>query len=146
MATFANAYVKGLLNEQRIKPHCEKLWGVCQKLAPKHTFDFDGGSFFVEVKSRFCNFLDYETTLLPYHKIAEMEYHPDKELYCVFVFYDGAYYIKYDEATFKTFFVEQNFVCKKRKDKDDKPAPHYHIPICKLTKIPTFNGTASSLP
>lgn len=141
MPSFANAYVKGLLNEQRIKPHCERLWGVCEKLAPKHIFDFDGGAFFVEVKSRNCNFLDYETTLLPYHKIAEMDYYPNKELYCVFVFYDGAYYIKYDEALFKTFVIEKDFVCHKREDKDDKPAPHIHIPICRLTKINGFNGT-----
>jgi len=141
MPSFANAYVKGILNEQRIKPHCEKLWGVCQKLEPKHIYDFSGATFFVEVKSRNKYFLDHQTTLLPYHKIAEMEYHPNKDLYCVFVFYDGAYYIKYDEALFKTFYIEKDYVCKKREDKDDKPSPHIHIPICLLTKIQTFKGT-----
>lgn len=135
MKSFANMYVKGLLNEQRAKPHLEKVWGKMEKLHSTHTFDFDGGSFFVEIKSRENEYLKYPTTLLPYHKTQEMEHYPGKKLYCVFIFTDGTYYIEYDKSVFDTFQVEQNFVCHKRQDKIDRPSPHIHIPICRLTKL-----------
>ena len=63
------------------------------------------------------------------HKIKE----GNKRLVFVFHFTDGLYYIEYSKVIFDTFETKKLQVY--RSGINEKPTPHYYIPIQYLTKI-----------
>ena len=92
-------------------------------------YDAESENTIYEIKSRRCKYATYPTTLLPVHKIKE----GNKRLVFVFHFTDGLYYIEYKKELFDTF--ETRVVKIHRAGINDKPTPHYYIPILHLIKI-----------
>lgn len=84
-----------------------------------------------ELKSRRNTYNKYPTTIIPTHKAPKDN---SKDYYFVFQFTDGDYYIKYDEALFKTF--NKRIVKIIRAGIYDNPTPHFEIPITKLSQLP----------
>jgi hypothetical protein len=132
--SFKQAYSNGMRVEEMVKPIIEAKWGPVKKLAANHSFDFEGDTFFVEVKGRTNTHLQYPTTLLPEAKILAAK-QQTKKLYCVFAFSDTIQFIEYSQDVFDKFHIEDKFVCRQRADINDKPRPHYHIPVGVLSYL-----------
>lgn len=77
-----------------------------------------------EIKSRRNKKDAYATTIIPVHKTIE------GELYFVFNFTDGLYYIKYEEEKFSKY--EQKNIGTYRYGARYNPVEHYCIPVCDL--------------
>jgi len=82
-----------------------------------------------EIKSRRCSYKQYNTTIVPVHKVRNIT----DRLIFVFHFTDGLYYIVYDDGLFKTFEIRELKIW--RQGIYDKPTDHFYIPIDKLIKI-----------
>lgn len=80
-----------------------------------------------ELKTRRNRKNAYPTTIIPVHKAGE------GELYFMFEFTDGLYYIKFDKEVFKTFGTRMIQV--KRIGRYDPPTLHYEIPVNLLEQI-----------
>jgi hypothetical protein len=81
-----------------------------------------------EIKSRRNKRDAYPTTIIPVHKTIE------GELYFVFNFTDGLFYIKYDEDKFSKY--DKKDVGTYRYGAKYNPSPHYHIPVGDLVECP----------
>jgi len=82
-----------------------------------------------EVKSRRVSKNHYPTTIIPVHKIRDVE----TPQYFVFNFTDTCSYIKYDKELFKTFSTRMIKV--DRFGGNPNPVNHYEIPINKLIDL-----------
>jgi len=96
-----------------------------------HNCPYDAISFNTkyEIKSRRCGYKQYETTIVPVHKVTNIT----DRLIFVFHFTDGLYYIVYEEELFKTFEIKELKIW--RRGINDKPTNHFYIPIQNLIKI-----------
>ena len=105
----------------------------CKELYPNDKFckwdyeDKTGTKW--ELKSRRNTYSRYPTTIIPCHKKAT----DDKDLYFVFQFTDGDYYIKYDANKFNHFDIRTIKI--NRIGKWDPPTDHWEIPIEMLIKL-----------
>ena len=104
-----------------------------KKLSNYHPLDFEGNTYFLEIKTRTNNYDAYPTSLIPASKINYCK-KQNKETYFIFVFTDGIYYIKYDDNLFKTFEIKP-FKRPDRIDHSDKLQNYYYIPIINLSKL-----------
>jgi len=95
-----------------------------------HPMDFYFDDVYFEVKSRRNNHDKYLTTMIGYNKIEWIKENNIKDVYFVFVFYDGDYYYKYNpDDNFETTTGgrwDRGKVEKKL---------YYYIPTNKLTKF-----------
>jgi hypothetical protein len=82
-----------------------------------------------EIKSRRCKSSTYETTIVPVHKVANI----NDRLVFVFHFTNGLFYIVYDQQVFDTF--EKRNVTAYREGIANIPVLHYFIPIKQLVEI-----------
>jgi hypothetical protein len=82
-----------------------------------------------EVKSRRINKHHYPTTIIPVHKVRNV----DTPQYFVFNFKDACSYIKYDKELFSTF--NQRMISVSRFGGNPKPVNHYEIPVILLTDL-----------
>ena len=80
-----------------------------------------------ELKTRRNRKNAYPTTIIPVHKAGE------GELYFMFEFTDGLYYIKFDDELFATF--DTRMIQIKRVGRYDPPTLHYLIPVNLLVQI-----------
>jgi hypothetical protein len=92
-----------------------------------YDFESESGTSW-EVKSRRVNKTQYYTTILPVHKVRNT----DRDQFFVFNFLNKCCYIKYDKDMFDTFDIT-DIVC--YRDGRREVAPHYHIPVYKLTDM-----------
>lgn len=81
-----------------------------------------------ELKSRRNEYKKYPTTIIPIHKRMD-----DENLYFIFNFTDGIYYIKYDKEIFETFNKKNIQI--RRYGKYDPPTDHWEIPINLLKEM-----------
>ena len=94
-------------------------------------FDFestDGTSW--EVKSRRNTKTKYATTIIPVHKVRDVE----TKQYYVFHFTDKTSYIEYDKEKFDTFKITH--IYDGRIGGSHKRVPHFEIPVSMLTDFP----------
>ena len=95
-----------------------------------YIYDFEANSGTSwELKSRRCNKHTYPTTIVPVSKVRDT----DKKQVFVFNFKDACCSLDYDKDLWDTFVIAD--VMTYRYGKVDKPKPHYHIPIDKLTDL-----------
>ncbi len=95
-----------------------------------YIYDFEANSGTSwELKSRRCNKHTYPTTIVPVSKVRQT----DKKQVFVFNFKDACCSLDYDKDLWDTFVIAD--VMTYRYGKVDKPKPHYHIPIDKLTDL-----------
>jgi len=82
-----------------------------------------------EIKSRRCKSSTYDTTILPVHKVANI----NDRLVFVFHFTDGLFYIVYDKELFDKF--EKRNVTYYREGIANNAVLHFFIPIKNLIEI-----------
>ena len=127
----------GLKQEDEILPRLESHFGKkLTKESNKYaTIDFsdEEKTLLVELKSRRNTYSKYPTTLLSSNKIKKIK-GAGKDVYFVFNFTDGLYYLKYDPDVFNTFELSQ-FQRWDRTDRVEQPVEHYYIPIEALKPI-----------
>jgi hypothetical protein len=87
-----------------------------------------------ELKSRNIRHNEYKTAIIGCNKAVLQPQDIGKNLYFLFNYTDGLYYIKYDKEVFDTF-NKRMFCRNARNDCLDKSSAVYDIPIDKLTKI-----------
>ena len=92
----------------------------------------DGTSW--EVKSRRNKKTQYPTTILPVHKVREV----DTKQYFVFHFTDKTCYIEYNKEQFDTFNKQRIFANRNTGSNND--GIHYEIPVRMLTDIGGWYG------
>jgi hypothetical protein len=130
MKSFKKDYAFGKCEEIKIKSLLEKSFNdVLISTADFYRYDYEGNNNVYEVKSRRNEYNKYPTTLMPAYKIKTK-----KTPILVFIFFDGIYYIKYEEQLFNTF-EKKMFVRQKREDYNDLKQEYIFIPIDKLTKL-----------
>jgi hypothetical protein len=128
----------GLFNEQKHHTVIEKFLGCGLIKAPYMyaTLDFwnEKKTLYAEMKSRRIHSTQYDTSIIGKNKIDACKADPSKEYYFFYVYNDGVFYIKYDEALFSTFEV-RDYKRFDRSDRREVPKPHYFIPNKLLKKI-----------
>ena len=87
----------------------------------------DGTSW--ELKSRRNTKAQYPTTILPFHKVRDVE----TTQYFVFHFTDKTCYIEYDKELFKTF--KTSYISVRRIGGSGNAFLHYEIPVGLLTDL-----------
>lgn len=92
-------------------------------------FDFEDDDNFYEIKGRRCNHNYYNSTIISYNKI---EYIKDthKNVYFIFIFYDGHYYYKFNKND--NFEIRYGGRCDRGKKEYKK---YLHIPTNILIKL-----------
>lgn len=130
--SYKNDYEFGINQESKIldiiKSHF-KDDNVIKTIERYSKYDFIGNNIY-ELKSRNNKYDAYPTTLITNDKIINT----DKDLYFIFNFIDGVYYIKYDEIKFKNYLTTK-FVRKQRIDYKDREQLHIFVPIVDLIRI-----------
>ena len=100
-----------------------------------YPYDYEGlktGNSF-EVKSRRVKKNQYDTTIIPSHKIRKT----DKKQYFLFNFIDKLCYIEYNEEKWKDF--KRGMIQIRRSGIIDKPTEHIYIPIKDLEDLVDTN-------
>ena len=82
-----------------------------------------------EIKSRRCKSTTYDTTIVPVHKVKNI----NDRLVLVFHFTDGLFYIVYDQQVFDKF--EKRNITAYHEGISNSPVLHYFIPIKDLIQI-----------
>lgn len=99
------------------------------------TFDYDdGGTFFVELKTRRINHDAYPTTLIGANKVSVASHNPSKKYWFCFSYLDGLFGIEYDKELFDTF-DNSTYMRGPRPDCNNNVQQCYFIPIEKLQKL-----------
>ena len=133
MRTFKEDYETGIASEETIKPILEHFLNQSLIKTPTHfPMDYASKTAFIEIKTRTYSSTFFETTLLPYSKI-QFAKATKRNIFFVFVFTDGIYYIKYDNR-FDTFDT-QIFQRPSRQDHTDRPQRYILIPTSSLLKM-----------
>jgi hypothetical protein len=130
MKSYSTDYNKGCNDEIIVLPIITKFFNRdIKKTENRYSkFDFEDNEFKYEMKSRNNKYNTFPTTLIPADKLV------CKNIIFLFKFFDGLYYIEYDEDTFKNF--EKSQYCRnKRYGYNDKPKDYIFIPIECLKKI-----------
>ena len=83
-----------------------------------------------ELKSRRNTKTQYPTTIIPVHKVRDV----DTVQYFVFMFSNALCYIKYDNEIFHTFNIK--YISDYRPGRPTTPIAHYEIPVELLIDIP----------
>ena len=94
------------------------------------SYDAESENTMYEIKSRRCKYSTYPTTIVPIHKVKDINH---KKLVFVFHFIDGYYYIVYNQELFDTF--ETKIIKLNRAGINDNPTYHYYIPISHLIEM-----------
>jgi hypothetical protein len=99
------------------------------------TFDYDdGGTFFVELKTRRINHDMYPTSLIGANKVAIAANNPNKKYWFCFSYLDGLYGLEYNKDLFATF-DNSSYTRGARDDCSNNVQQCYFIPIEKLQKL-----------
>jgi hypothetical protein len=95
---------------------------------------FNNNKVAYEIKSRRCNKMDYETTLIPVGKCFSMN---DYEIIFVFNFQDKLSYIKFDYDKFSEYEERYGLktICRPRGGGMVKPVINYQIPVTDLIDL-----------
>lgn len=93
--------------------------------------DFSDNNNYLELKSRRCKYEDYDTSIIGHNKIIYAD-KLNKNVYFLFYFTDGLYYIKYNKKLFDQFEIKNEYIFRDGK-KENKI--NCHIPINKLILI-----------
>jgi hypothetical protein len=132
MKTFRKDYNYGIECEDKVLEILNKNFNIDGEIRKSNSiyssYDFISNNYCYELKSRNNRYDEYPTTLIPKYKCNR------DNLYLLFYFTDGLYYIKYDKDLFETFEVKQ-FKRNDRVDKIQKPVDYYYIPVEHLTRI-----------
>jgi len=134
MRTFKEDYKNGILNEQSLKEMLE--FKFCDKLVKTDRYciiDFEGERCWIEIKGRTNSYDRYPTTLISKRKV-DFAKKQTKDVYFVFAFTDGVYYLKYTPEVFDTFRYDY-FMRPARIDKRDSEEMYCYIPITSLSCI-----------
>jgi hypothetical protein len=130
MKSFQNDLKKGKEDELLVLPKIQKFFNrdIIKVKDEYSRYDFQDNIYKYELKSRNNNYNKFPTTIIPSDKII------DKNLILLFNFYDGLYYIEYNDWDFSNF--GRNIFCReKRIGYNDKPKEYIFIPIESLKKI-----------
>jgi hypothetical protein len=98
------------------------------------TQDFHSCFAVYELKSRKIKHDAYPTAIIGCNKAVLKPEDKGKDLFFLFNYTDGLYYIKYNEEVFKTF-NRRSFCRNARFDFHDRASDVYDIPITHLLKI-----------
>lgn len=132
MRTYKEDKQKGLESEKNnidyLSNHFNRTFNKLEEYNP---FDFESEDIILEIKTRFCNYDRFPTTMLPYSKVLNAK-KLKKTIYFIFIFDDGIYKIKFD-SNFDNY--SRGYYARKRADKVDKEELYTFIPIKNLTKI-----------
>lgn len=90
------------------------------------TYDYKGIKNIYELKSRRCNYNTYPTTMIGDDKLKD-------NIILIFSFFDGLYYIKYEEDKFNNY--ERKLFKRNDRGNIDKLKDYLYIPIKDLIKI-----------
>jgi len=130
----------GFSNEIKILPIIENYFKLNLKKPLSHCCRYDfydnNNNNYFELKSRNNNKDKYNTTIISKSKIDYYIKHiinNNKNMYCLFYFLDGLYYIKVDE-NFKKYNICKGGRCDRGKFEYND---YYYIPVRDLIKIPT---------
>jgi len=131
MRTFKEDYQFGKSEEEEILPLLNQHFKDDIKLVKNKfsKFDYVGGSYIYEVKSRTNKLKAFPDTLMPVSKVI-----PHKKQIFIFNFTDKIGYIEYSEENFKNI-KKAPFKRNKREDFLDKVQEYFFIPISALTII-----------
>jgi len=133
MRTFKEDYQFGKSKEEEILPLLSSFFkDDIQIVKNKYSkFDYVGGSYIYEVKSRTNKLLDFPDTLMPVSKVLPKE---TKKQIFIFNFTDKLAYIEYSEDEFKDI-KKAPFKRGFRKDFLDKVQEYLFIPVSRLKII-----------
>ena len=129
----------GHSNENKILPIIQDYFKLNLQKPRSHScrYDFYDNNNYFELKSRNNNKDKYDTTIISKSKIDYYIKHiinNNKNMYCLFYFTDGLYYIKLCIDKFKKY----NICRGGRKDRGKfEYNDYYYIPVRDLIKIPT---------
>ena len=98
------------------------------------TQDFHSCKNVYELKSRKVKHDMYSTAIIGCNKAVLKPQDKGKDLYFIFNYLDGVFYIRYDEELFKTF-NKKSFCRHARSDYADRASDVWEIPREKLIKI-----------
>jgi hypothetical protein len=134
--SFNNDLTFGLSMEDRVMNELTGIFGGSLKNTKElynneyciYDFESDDGSSF-ELKCRRNTKTAYPTTIIPVHKVRDVE----TPQYFVFRFTDKLCYILYDKVLFDGF--NKRMISVYRSGKPPTPQNHYEIPIRYLTDI-----------
>jgi hypothetical protein len=88
--------------------------------------DYVGDKYRYEVKSRRINYNQYPTTIIPTDKVMD-------NIYFLFNFIDGLYYIRYNKEVFSKFKID--YFHRRDGGQNNKNKLYFYIPINELTQI-----------
>ena len=136
--SFKNDLKMGLEKELEVIDILKLNWEDEEDI--KNTKDIYGDDYYIydfeansgtswELKSRRCNKHTYPTTIVPVSKVRDT----DKKQVFVFNFKDATCSLDYEKELWDTFEVKD--VMTYRYGIRDRPKPHYHIPVDKLTDL-----------
>lgn len=136
--TQANDLSFGITAEQQILPRLNNFF---QDTAVPYeevysTADFHSCKNVYELKSRRIKHDTYSTAIIGCNKAVLKPADKGKDLYFVFNYTDGLYYIRYCDEVFNTF-NKKSFCRHARSDYADRANDVFEIPIEKLIKIGT---------
>lgn len=128
----------GIPNETRMLNTIQSLVG--QPLERQGSFDVmdyanKGRTVYVELKSRRIRHDQYPTAIIGLNKVEWCRTNPGKDYYFCFSYTDGLYYVKYDDALFKTFDRNMQYLRGDREDCANNPNAIVYIPSSKLQKF-----------
>jgi hypothetical protein len=98
------------------------------------TQDYHSCSKVYELKSRRIKHDAYSTAIIGCNKAVLNPADKGKDLYFLFNYTDGLYFIKYEPAIFATF-NKRSFCRHSRSDYTDRASDVFDIPVERLTKI-----------
>lgn len=145
MENFNLNYSFGTRSEREILPTIREYFGKdikksADKMAKHDFYDTNGGLYELRTRKFSCN--KYPTTVVACDKYYCMteENSKGRDLYFLFRFTDGLYYIKFTLQGFEEYKIDNNYCRNTPRQygkgvKYDRPRPHVFIPIEHLTKI-----------
>jgi hypothetical protein len=120
-------YVLGLIKTQWERDDVKNTKDLYTEFCG-HDFEAPDGTSW-ELKSRRNRKTQYPTTILPLHKVRDVE----TKQYFVFHFTDKTCYIEYDKEQFKTF--KKTIIHANRQTGSNNDGIHYEIPVSLLTDL-----------
>jgi hypothetical protein len=116
----------------------DSIYKTEEQFSKYDALSFNNNKIAYEIKSRRCNKMDYNTTLIPVGKCFNMN---DYDIIFVFNFQDKICYIKFDFDKFSEYELRYGLktICRPRANGEIKPVINYQIPIEDLIDINFLN-------
>jgi hypothetical protein len=137
MVHYRQSYRFGKEQEKKVHPYLKEFFkrDIIATTGQYDKYDFYDETANYELKSRTNAYAKYPDTMITMNKCCNCD--KDKDLYLLFNFTDGLYYIQFDEEKFAPYRREMF----SRADRTDDEKEHIFIPIRDLSPIVIWGQT-----